>query len=483
MIFTSYAQNFEDVILWRALKSIERGFYIDIGAQDPVVDSVSLSFYEQGWRGIHIEPTAAYAAKIRDARPDEEVIEAAIGTDTGFLTLHEFPGTGLSTGDPVVAKRHIEAGYEMKEQLVPLLSLQNLLNRQIGREVHWLKIDVEGMESAVVKSWGASAVRPWIVVIESTLPMSTAKSHDEWHPHLKRLGYEFVYFDGLNRFYVSKEHPELKASFGPGPNIFDEFVFPAFSQSGLLVPLRQRMEAMEEEKAEVENGLDAANAEICSLNARLAALQVDLQNLDMERRAAEGAARAGLQKLDLERRAAEEAFRADLQKLDVERRAAGEAIRAALAKALEFDRRAQEIYQSRSWRLMRPYRAIGHAVKKGGAVGLASLPRRIAAGVLSRFIRLVLARPSLKWRIIAFLRRYPETLRHLQAFARSRGFIASPAAVQDPGPMAMAVPASYSPSGIAGVFLNVAPEGVSKRISSRSKRILEMLETHRKERH
>ena len=48
----SYAQNFEDVMLWRALKHVERGFYIDIGAQDPVVDSVSLAFYEQGWRGV-----------------------------------------------------------------------------------------------------------------------------------------------------------------------------------------------------------------------------------------------------------------------------------------------------------------------------------------------------------------------------------------------------------------------------------------------
>ncbi|BCG81534.1 FkbM family methyltransferase [Mesorhizobium sp. 113-3-3] len=73
MPITSYAQNFEDVILWRALEHVERGFYIDIGAQDPVVDSVSLAFYERGWRGIHVEPSANYAEKLRAARPDEEV--------------------------------------------------------------------------------------------------------------------------------------------------------------------------------------------------------------------------------------------------------------------------------------------------------------------------------------------------------------------------------------------------------------------------
>ena len=51
MTLTSYAQNFEDVILWRALKHVEHGFYIDIGAQDPVIDSVSLAFYQQSATG------------------------------------------------------------------------------------------------------------------------------------------------------------------------------------------------------------------------------------------------------------------------------------------------------------------------------------------------------------------------------------------------------------------------------------------------
>ncbi len=41
-MYTSYAQNFEDVMLWRALKHVSNGYYIDIGAQDPSIDSVSL---------------------------------------------------------------------------------------------------------------------------------------------------------------------------------------------------------------------------------------------------------------------------------------------------------------------------------------------------------------------------------------------------------------------------------------------------------
>jgi len=54
LYYIYYAQNFEDVMLWRALKHIKNGFYIDIGAWDPVIDSVSNLFYENGWRGINV---------------------------------------------------------------------------------------------------------------------------------------------------------------------------------------------------------------------------------------------------------------------------------------------------------------------------------------------------------------------------------------------------------------------------------------------
>jgi peptide methionine sulfoxide reductase MsrB len=52
----SYAQNFEDIILWRALKNIKNGFYVDVGAGDPVNHSVTKWFYDQGWSGVNIKP-------------------------------------------------------------------------------------------------------------------------------------------------------------------------------------------------------------------------------------------------------------------------------------------------------------------------------------------------------------------------------------------------------------------------------------------
>lgn len=223
-MFISYAQNFEDVMLWRALKHVTNGFYIDIGAQDPVVDSVSLAFYEHGWRGVHVEPTNQYFSKLRVARPDEMVLQVAIGNAADSLTFYEFENTGLSTADPVIAKKHTKAGFDPIQITVDVISLDSLFDLIGNREVHWLKIDVEGMEKTVLDSWRVSDITPWLLVIESTEPSSQKESYKEWEQIVLDKGYQFVYFDGLNRFYISPEQPSLASAFTSPPSVFDGFM-------------------------------------------------------------------------------------------------------------------------------------------------------------------------------------------------------------------------------------------------------------------
>lgn len=230
MSIISYAQNFEDVMLWRALGQIEHGFYIDIGAQDPIIDSVSLAFYEHGWHGIHVEPTPHYAELLRQARPEDIVIQAAVDTKGGILSFYEFPDTGLSTADREIAEKHISSGFPAQEIVVPGITLDDVFSRGSGEEIHWLKIDVEGGEKQVLEGWVDSALRPWIVLIESTYPNTQIETHQHWEPLILAKGYTFAYFDGLNRFYIADGHDELFKAFSSGPNVFD-VMFYGFSLS------------------------------------------------------------------------------------------------------------------------------------------------------------------------------------------------------------------------------------------------------------
>ena len=221
--FKSYAQNFEDVMLHRALGDVEAGFYIDVGAQDPDIDSVSKAFFDKGWQGIHIEPVPEYAERLRAARPGDTIIEAAASNEVGTTALTVFPMTGLSTADPLVAKNHIDRGVDHQPEplIVSTVTLADVAAELTARTVHWLKIDVEGHERAVLEGWDANLLRPWIIVVEATLPNDQAASYADWEPILLTAGYQCVYNDGLNRFYIEPSREDLTRAFSSPPNPFD----------------------------------------------------------------------------------------------------------------------------------------------------------------------------------------------------------------------------------------------------------------------
>ncbi|WP_426192759.1 FkbM family methyltransferase [Massilia sp. DWR3-1-1] len=222
MSIISYAQNFEDVMLWRALGHVSGGLYVDIGAQHPVVDSVSMAFHEAGWHGVHVEPVPAYAQLLRQARPNDTVLQVALGATDGTLELHVIDDSGLSTAVDAYADQHRnDSGMPARSVQVPMLTMRSALAHLAGRTVHWLKIDVEGFEEQVLRGWDSSTLRPWVLVVEATRPGSPEADFAGWDPLVTAAGYLFVYFDGLNRFYVAAEHAELAAAFTAPPNVFD----------------------------------------------------------------------------------------------------------------------------------------------------------------------------------------------------------------------------------------------------------------------
>lgn len=269
MTFLSYAQNYEDVLLWRALQSVESGRYVDIGAQDPVTDSVSKAFHLRGWKGVHVDPSPTYADALRKDRPDDVVIQAAVGLMAGPIPFFLIPNTGLSTGVASIAEEHRRAGYEIQEFSVPVVPLNEILEPLSGGPVHWMKIDVEGMESDVLDSWGTCGVRPWILVIEATYPNSEQRVDSRWIDKVCGRDYHDVYFDGLSRYFVSDAHPELDAAFGSPPNVFDRFAVAShhFSASEICHQNHQTVSGLQAALNEAIAGREAALSE-AQLHAR-----------------------------------------------------------------------------------------------------------------------------------------------------------------------------------------------------------------------
>jgi FkbM family methyltransferase len=224
MIFVSYAQNQEDVMLYRALREVKQGFYIDVGAQDPVIDSVTKAFYDRGWRGINFEPNEEYFHKLQSERPHDLNLATAVGREPGLTYFYEVAHTGLSTTNAEYAQRHSEAGYQVERREVSCTTLDRICADCTVMTVHFLKIDVEGAERGVLEGFSFETVRPWLVVVEATEPNADHEVFTEWEELLLGRRYRFVYFDGLNRFYAAEEHADLARHFSRPPNFFDQYV-------------------------------------------------------------------------------------------------------------------------------------------------------------------------------------------------------------------------------------------------------------------
>lgn len=223
----SYAQNREDVVLWRALHHVRAGSYVEVGANHPAIDSVSRTFYEAGWSGITVEPVPYFAALQRKERPRDTLIEAALSSaDSGEITLHLVPESGLSTTVDVVSDHHHDVGIEHEDLVVPTMSLNVLLTQQgyENKTIHFLLIDVEGAEADVLRGLDLRIWRPWVLVVEATAPNSTTPTHGEWEADVLAHGYEYCLFDGLSRYYVASEKAdELRHDLSYPASVWDDY--------------------------------------------------------------------------------------------------------------------------------------------------------------------------------------------------------------------------------------------------------------------
>lgn len=378
--FVTYAQNGEDVLLWRALRGIHNGFYIDVGAQDPVVDSVTKAFYDRGWRGINIEPVPRWHERLVAARPHDINLRVAVSSEPGTVTLFEVENTGLSTSDAEFAQRYAEEGRTVRKEVVDCVTLDRICADHHVDTVHFLKVDCEGAEKQVLESIALTDVRPWVILVEATEPNSATPTWHLWDHLLTDRHYRFVFFDGLNRYYVATEHADLAAAFGAPVNVFDSARRAAdLSTEQQRDRLQQEIECLKGAAtvARLERGLADTMAERDWLKEERARLQSEQATL----RGALVVAKAEHDKLASELRQSQidsGRLRQDLasanHKADVYAREAGVYHREVGSQRDQLNAQCEridaltgeiaELRASRSWRITAPLRASGRAARR-----------------------------------------------------------------------------------------------------------------------
>ena len=116
----SFSQYGEDLVLDAVLGCSSKGFFIDIGANDPALFNNTKRFSLRGWTGINVEPNPSVFARIVQDRPNDLNLNLGVGLSDSIMTFYNIEPDTLSTFSKLNAEHSIEI-YKGAGSSTPLM--------------------------------------------------------------------------------------------------------------------------------------------------------------------------------------------------------------------------------------------------------------------------------------------------------------------------------------------------------------------------
>ncbi|HET9850440.1 MAG TPA: FkbM family methyltransferase [Candidatus Saccharimonadales bacterium] len=241
----TYSQNREDFFLWALIGHRKNGFYVDVGAHDPELHSVTKLFYDRGWSGINIEANPHLFKPFPRARKRDINLNVGVADKKQLLVFRRYPHhPGFSTFSEYVKKEHESEQIPHVDEAIPARPLKDIFREYKVKKIDFMSIDVEGFEVEVIKGNDWEKYRPNVMVLEATMRKKV-------NPLLKSLGYKLEFFDGLNNYYVDTRSTEQLTIYRYAPTILASGFYTTF-EDRLQKQLRKLSDELDQKNREYE---------------------------------------------------------------------------------------------------------------------------------------------------------------------------------------------------------------------------------------
>lgn len=204
-VLKTYSQYNEDLFINLLFEGKNNGFFVDVGANDPVIMSNTKKFVDKGWRGINIEPNPELYEKLKENRPNDINLNIGISPESGQLTFYEMTADTLSSFNKEVAlKLGKKFNAQIKsEKLIEVEPLKNIFQKYLNNdEIDFMSVDVEGYDLKVLQSNDWDKYRPKAILVEVDHVGDTVGEY------LMNKDYKLVYKSPINGLYVDKNYME-----------------------------------------------------------------------------------------------------------------------------------------------------------------------------------------------------------------------------------------------------------------------------------
>ena len=187
----SYGFEFEDIEINRYLKKIKKGFYVDIGAFNPIRGSNTYLLYKKGWSGINIDADEN-SIKIFDIlrRKDYNFNYAISSTKKKSINLfYEKNSSGVKT----IKKKFRDLTLKnFKIKKVKVATFTQLIKKTKfnKKEIDFLNIDCEGADFDVLKSVNIKIYKPKVICIEVNTLLNKKLKESTIYKYLLKNNYK-----------------------------------------------------------------------------------------------------------------------------------------------------------------------------------------------------------------------------------------------------------------------------------------------------
>ena len=171
-----------------------KGYYVEVGANDPRERSQTWHLEQQGWTGVLIEPQPDLAATLRAERKAKVFAVACSSPANAGRELPLHVAGPLSSLD----RRSMAPGASPEKVIrVPVRTLDSILEEAGSPAAFdFLSIDVEGHEIEVLQGFDLARWRPRLVMIEDHVADLSK------HRYLNAAGYRIIRRYENNGWYV-----------------------------------------------------------------------------------------------------------------------------------------------------------------------------------------------------------------------------------------------------------------------------------------
>ena len=206
----TYSSEGEDKILYKFLRNINKGFYVDVGAYHPIKSNNTLLLFHRGWSGINIDPSKFSIDLFNFLRPKDENYNLAVSNKNEMINFYYSKSYDqLGTANIKFLNFHFrkkKIKYSTKKIKAHKLNYILDNSKFNGKKIDLLNIDVQGYELKVLKSLNFKKYKPSVICIEIELLEKTRElEKSSIYKFLKRQKY-IKKWSGINSHIFVKKY-------------------------------------------------------------------------------------------------------------------------------------------------------------------------------------------------------------------------------------------------------------------------------------